>query len=56
MSEHTKYSLLAILLGIICLYLGLTWKKPTYGGGIVQKYTSIVLGAMSLLYGIFSLF
>ena len=56
MYDDTKYNILSILLGLVALYLGLTWKKPSYGGGVVQKYTSIVVGIMSLLYGIFSLF
>jgi hypothetical protein len=54
--KNTYYGLLFISIGLLVLILGLMWKKPTYGGGVVQKYTSIVVGTMSVLYGIASLF
>jgi hypothetical protein len=56
MQKDTAYNILFILVGIVSLILGLTWKKPTYGGGTVRKYGAIILGVILLLYGIFSLF
>jgi hypothetical protein len=56
MQKDTGYTILFILVGIVSLILGLTWKKPTYGGGTVRKYGAIILGVTFLLYGIFSLF
>jgi len=56
MSDNTKYSLLFILLGIVLLLLGLIGEKPTYGGGWIRKYESIIVGVISLLYGLVSLF
>ena len=55
MSEDIKFSALFILIGIVGLLLGLTGKSPSYGGGWVRKYASIIVGIISLLYGIFSL-
>lgn len=49
-------NLLFILAGIIVLYIGLRWKNPNYGGGIVHKYTLIILGAMAFIYGLVTLF
>lgn len=45
-----------ILIGAVLLILGITWKKPSYGGGVIHKYASIVLGFISVFYGLFSLF
>jgi putative Mn2+ efflux pump MntP len=56
MTEDNKYSILFILLGIVTLFVGLIGPRPTYGGGWVRKYASIVGGLLSILYGIVSLF
>ena len=55
MKENTIKDLLFILIGIIGLIVGLTWKKPSYGGGVVHKYGVIVIGFIFLIYGIISL-
>ncbi len=55
MNEDTKYDLLLLVLGIFSLYLGLSWKKPSYGGGFVHKYTAIVLGVLVICFAIISL-
>ena len=52
MNHDIQYGVFSIALGLISLYLGLAWKKPTYGGGIVRKYGSIVLGFFLVIYGI----
>ncbi len=49
MNEDTKYDLSLLVLGIFSLYLGFSWKKPSYGGGFVQKYTAIVFGSFIYL-------
>jgi hypothetical protein len=56
MTENTIYSILFILLGIFAFCVGLLVKKPTYGGGWVRKYASIIVGLLFILYGIISLF
>jgi len=56
MQKDTGFNILFILIGMVSLILGLTWKKPTYGGGFVRKYGAIILGIIFLLYGVFSFF
>lgn len=53
--EYIEYFLF-VLFGFILIYVGVQWKKPNYGGGIVHKYGLIILGLMSLIYGLISLF
>lgn len=55
MNEDNLENCLFIMAGITSLYIGLKWKKPSYGGGVVHKYALIILGCMSLLYGIVSI-
>ena len=56
MSEDTKYSVLFISVGVIALLLAFTGKKPSFGGGLVHRYASIVIGILFIIYGIVSLF
>ena len=51
--KNVKYFLLFAGLSIISLYLGLSWKRPTYGGGAVHKYAAVSLG---ILFGIYSIY
>ena len=55
MSEDIKYGLLFLGIGLLNLYIGVAWKKPSYGGGVVRKYGSICLGITLVLYSIFLL-
>jgi hypothetical protein len=54
MNENIKYGFLFLTVGVASLYFGLSWKKPSYGGGIVHKYGSIALGIIFIIASIFS--
>ena len=56
MNRNINMDLLFILIGIIALIVGLTWKKPSYGGGVVHKYAAIIIGTLFVIYGVISLF
>lgn len=56
MKDSIADNFLSIIAGVVALLLGLKWKKPSYGGGVVHKYGLIVLGAMCIIYGIASFF
>ena len=56
MKDDIIGNFLFIIAGVIALYIGLKWKKPSYGGGVVHKYGLIILGSMCVIYGIASFF
>lgn len=41
-----------MVIGVAGLLVGLTGKKPSFGGGVVHKYASIIIGVMFVLYSI----
>ncbi|HEX6169055.1 MAG TPA: hypothetical protein VFZ33_05135 [Chitinophagaceae bacterium] len=53
--KNIKYVLLFAGISIIGLYLGLGWKKPSSGGGVVHKYGAICIGILCGLYSIYLL-
>jgi len=55
MNEDLKYGLLFLGIGVLSLYIGISWKKPSYGGGVGHKYASIGVGVIFLAYSIFLL-
>ena len=55
MNENIKYGILFILVGVIGLFLGITWKKPNYESGKVRKYLSIAGGILAIIFGIIRL-
>ena len=53
--ESIKHLFLFAGLSVISLYVGLTGKKPSFGGGVVRKYASIGVGVLFLIYSIYLL-
>jgi hypothetical protein len=53
--DNIKDLFLFVGLSIISLYLGLSWKKPSYGGGVVHKWGAICAGFICGLYSIYLL-
>ena len=53
--QSTKFALMFAGMSIVSLYLGLTWRKPSYGGGVVRKYGALVMGIICGLYSIYLL-
>lgn len=53
--ENIKYFFLFSGLSISCLYTGLTWEKPSFGGGVVRKYAGIGIGALLGAYAMYLL-
>ena len=53
--ENIKYMFLFTGVGIVSLYSGLSWKKPSYPGGLVHKYSAICAGILCGLYSIYLL-
>ena len=47
--ENIKNILLFVGLSIVGLYSGLSWKKPSYAGGVVHKYAAICTSILFLL-------
>ena len=45
--ENIKYLFISAGLSVFGLYWGLSWKNPSYGGGVVHKYTAIIIGIFS---------
>jgi hypothetical protein len=48
--DSFKYFFLFFGLSIVSLYFGLSWEKPSYGGGYVHKYSSICIGSLLGVY------
>lgn len=58
MKDGITGNFLFIIAGVVALYIGLKWKKPSYSYdiGVVHKYGLIILGSMCVIYGIASFF
>ena len=56
MKDNDNYDVLMIIIGAFSLYMGLRWKKPSYGGGIAHKYGAIALGFIFIVFGVKSIF
>ena len=56
MSERLNFGLSFLGMGLVSLYWGLKMKKPTWGGGIVRKYTLLILGVFCIISSILFLF
>jgi hypothetical protein len=56
MSEHLKYGIWFLGMGITSLYIGLKLRKPTWIGGFVRKYTLIIIGFFCIISGLLFLF
>lgn len=54
MSEDIKYGLLFLGMGVLSLYIGLSWRRPNWGGGKVHKYGAIIMGGFCVLIAILS--
>ena len=53
--ETVKYLFMVTGISILNLYIGLSWKKPSYGGGLVHKYAAISTGAICGIYSFYLL-
>jgi len=56
MNANLKNGFFFIAMGLLSLIIGIKWKKPTYTGGAVHKYSSIVFGVFCVLVGVLFLF
>jgi len=56
MAESSATDILLIPVGAIMLYLGLSWKRPSYAGGNVRKFGLIFVESFFIVYGIISVF
>ncbi len=54
MTKDNFYNFLFLVIGAAGLFIGLNWKKPTYGGGVVHKYVLIIIGSTLIIYGVLS--
>lgn len=52
MKENFWLAILSLLLGMLCIFLGLTQKKLLYG----QKYRLLFIGILAIIGGLIVLF
>ena len=52
--ENFKNFFMYAGISILGLYFGLSWKKPTYGGGVVHKYAAIGVGVLCGFYSVYA--